>query len=66
MPGQEILITRPEEITIVYYNDEFKYEENKLLGAAARLFDQSAQLLESLSLLFTFLKLFMMLRTNHK
>ena len=46
MPGQEILITRPEELTVVYYTDEFKYEENKLLGAAARLFDQSAQLLE--------------------
>ena len=49
MPGQEILITRPEEITIVYYNDEFKYEENKLLGAAARLFDQSTQLLEGVT-----------------
>jgi len=46
MPGKEILITRPEEITVVYYTDEFKYEENKLLGAAARLFDQSCQLLE--------------------
>lgn len=46
MPGKEILITRPEELTVVYYTDEFKYEENKLLGAAARLFDQHCQLLD--------------------
>jgi peptide deformylase len=31
MPGKEIVIGRPEEITVVYYNDEFKYEDNKLL-----------------------------------
>jgi peptide deformylase len=46
MPGKEILITRPEELTVVYYTEEFKYEENKLLGAAARLFDQHCQLLD--------------------
>lgn len=46
MPGKEILITRPEKLTVVYYTDEFKYEENKLLGAAARLFDQHCQLLD--------------------
>jgi peptide deformylase len=46
MPGKEILISRPEEITVVYYTADFKYEENKLLGAAARLFDQQAQLLD--------------------
>ena len=49
MPGKEILITRPEEITVVYYTDEFKYEENKLLGAAARLFDQSCHLLDGVT-----------------
>lgn len=49
MPGKEILITRPEELTIVYYTEEFKYEENKLLGAAARLFDQSCQLLDGVT-----------------
>lgn len=49
MPGKEILITRPEEVTVVYYTDEFKYEENKLLGAAARLFDQSCQLLDGIT-----------------
>lgn len=48
MPGKEILITRPEEITVVYYTDEFKYEENKLLGAAARVFDQQCQLLDGI------------------
>lgn len=46
MPGKEIVIGRPEEITVVYYNDDFKYEDNKLLGAAASLFDQQAQLLD--------------------
>lgn len=46
MPGKEILITRPEELTVVYFTDEYKYEENKLLGVAARLFDQHCQLLD--------------------
>ncbi len=49
MPGKEILITRPEEMTVVYYTDEFKYEENKLLSAAARLFDQHCQLLDGVT-----------------
>ena len=49
MPGKEILITRPEEITVVYYTDEFKYEENKLLGIAARVFEQSCQLLDGVT-----------------
>ena len=31
---------------MVYYNEDFKYEDNKLLGAAASLFDQQAQLLD--------------------
>lgn len=46
MPGKEIVIGRPEEITVVYYNDEFKYEDNKLLGISASLFDQQAQILD--------------------
>ena len=49
MPGKEILITRPEELTVVYYTDDFKYEENKLLGSAARLFDQHCQLLDGVT-----------------
>ena len=48
MPGKEILIARPEEITVVYYTDDFKYEDNKLLGQAARIFDQQAQLLDGI------------------
>jgi hypothetical protein len=46
MPGKEIVIGRPEEVTVVYYNDEFNYEDNKLLGISASLFDQQAQLLD--------------------
>jgi peptide deformylase len=46
MPGKEIVIGRPEEITVVYYTDAFKYEDNKLLGAAASMFDQQAQILD--------------------
>ncbi len=46
MPGKEIVIGRPEEITVVYYNDEFKYEDNKLIGIAASMFDQQAQILD--------------------
>lgn len=46
MPGKEIVIGRPEEITVVYYNESFKYEDNKLLGVAASLFDQQAQILD--------------------
>ena len=46
MPGKEIVIGRPEEVTVVYYNDDFKYEDNKLLGVAASLFDQQAQILD--------------------
>ena len=49
MPGKEILITRPEELTVVYYTEDFKYEENKLLGSAARLFDQHCQLLDGVT-----------------
>lgn len=49
MPGKEILISRPQEVTVVYYNDSFKYEENKLLGAAARIFDQMSQLLDGVT-----------------
>lgn len=46
MPGKEIVIGRPEETTVVYYNEDFKYEDNKLLGVAASLFDQQAQILD--------------------
>ena len=48
MPGKEIVVGRPEEITVVYYNKDFKYEDNKLIGPAASLFDQQAQLLDGI------------------
>ena len=48
MPGKEIVIGRPEEITVVYYNDEFNYEDNKLIGVGASLFDQQAQILDGI------------------
>lgn len=46
LPENEFLIARPAEITAVYYTDEFKYEENKFLGLAARIFDQMVQLFD--------------------
>lgn len=46
LPRKEIVIGRPEEITVVYYNEDFKYEDNKLLGAAACMFDQQIQILD--------------------
>ena len=45
-PGKEYLIGRPKEITVVYTNQNFEYEDNKLLDGAARLFDQMAQVLD--------------------
>ena len=48
LPGKEIVIGRPEEITAVYYNDKFDYEDNKLIGISASLFDQQAQLLDGI------------------
>lgn len=46
LPGKEILTSRPNEITVIYYTGDLKYEENKLLGPAARLFDQQVQILD--------------------
>jgi len=46
LPGKEILIGRPQEVTVVYHTDEFKYEDNKLMGAAAQVFDQMCQALD--------------------
>ena len=49
MPGKEIVVARPEDITVIYYNDTFKYEDNKLLGAAARIFDQQTNFLDGVT-----------------
>jgi peptide deformylase len=46
MPGKEIVIGRPDEVTVVYYNEDFNYEDNKLVGVGASLFDQQAQILD--------------------
>ena len=48
MPGKEIIIGRPTEISVIYYNEDFKYEDNKLVGVAAGLFDQQVQLLDGI------------------
>lgn len=48
MPNKEIAICRPKEIELVYYTDEFKYEDNKLLGSAAAIFMQQYELLDGI------------------
>lgn len=45
-PNKQFLLLRPTEVEIKYYNDEFKYEDNKLLGTAASIFDQQYQILD--------------------
>lgn len=48
MPGKEIVIARPTEVQLKYYNEDFKYEDNKLLGKAAALLDQQVNLLDGI------------------
>ena len=45
-PGKEYLLARPKELTTVYYTDDFKYDDNKLIGAASRIYDQCTQILD--------------------
>lgn len=47
-PNCDIAIIRPNEIEIAYYNDEFKYEDNKLLDAAAGIFMQQNDILDGI------------------
>ncbi len=49
MPGKEILVARPESVTVIYTNEDFKYEDNKLTGYAARVFDQQENLLNGVA-----------------
>jgi peptide deformylase len=49
LPGKEIVIKRPTEITAVYYTDKYKYEENKFIGASAALLDQMSNLLDGIT-----------------
>lgn len=48
MPNKEIAIKRSKEIDVAYYTDEFKYEDNKFLNSAARVFEQQYQLLDGI------------------
>lgn len=45
-PNKEFIIGRPTEVTVVYYNEDFKYEENKLLNEAAAIFSAQTELLD--------------------
>lgn len=49
MPGKEILTSRPESITMIYTNGDFKYEDNKFIGYAARLLDQQINALDGVT-----------------
>lgn len=53
MPGCEILISRPSSLEAVYWTEadgtKYKYEDNKFLGGAAKLFDQMCQALEGVT-----------------
>lgn len=46
MPGKEIIVGRPEEVTIIYHTENLKYEDNKITGVAAALADQQLQILD--------------------
>lgn len=48
-PNKQFLLIRPTELEVAYYTEEFKYEDNKLLGAAASLFDQLYQFLDGIT-----------------
>lgn len=48
LPNKEIAICRPEEIEVAYYTEDFKYEDNKFLGSAAKVFDQAYQLIDGI------------------
>lgn len=45
-PTKQYLLLRPAELEVKYYNEDFKYEDNKLLDTAASLFDQQYQILD--------------------
>lgn len=48
-PETEFLLKRPEELEVIYYTDNYQYEDNKLLFPASGLFDQQAQLLDGIT-----------------
>lgn len=48
-PDKQFLLIRPTVLEVAYYTEEFKYEDNKLLGVAASLFDQLYQFLDGVT-----------------
>lgn len=46
--GKSVAIARPKEIEVVYYTDELKMEDNKLLDLAAAIFMQQYNLLDAI------------------
>ena len=46
--GKQVAVARPKEITVVYYTDELKMEDNKLLDLAAAIFTQQYNLLDGI------------------
>ena len=46
--GKSVAIARPKEIEVVYYTDELKMEDNKLLDLAAATFMQQYNLLDGI------------------
>lgn len=48
LPGKEYLLGRPQELDIVYYTEEYTYENNKFLDVAARIVDQMINILDGI------------------
>lgn len=46
--GKSVAVARPKEVEIVYYTDELKMEDNKLLDLAAAIFMQQYNLLDAI------------------
>lgn len=46
--GKSVAIARPKEVEVVYYTDELKMEDNKLLDLAAATFTQQYNLLDGI------------------
>ena len=45
-PDLEILVCRPSKIIAVYFNENFKYENNKFLGLSAKIFNRMCDILD--------------------
>ena len=46
--GKSVAVARPKEVEVVYYTDELKMEDNKLLDLAAAIFVQQYNLLDAI------------------